>query len=78
MFKCFGRNTMKYYGVTPTVTVQIFRVINYYMSRNMRKHMLLICAPSEDSNQPAHPCSLISLFVLRFYGPVTQMFVSLC
>ena len=26
---------------------------------------LLICAPNEDSNQPAHPCCLIRLFVVR-------------
>ena len=32
---------------------------------NVNKKYLLICAPNEDSNQPAHPYSLIRAFVVR-------------
>ena len=33
------------------------------------KTYLLKCAPNEDSNQPAHPCSLIKDFVVRMKKP---------
>ena len=40
------------------------KLISIYV-RNCEKPYLLTCAPNEDSNQPAHPRSLIRVFVVR-------------
>ena len=41
----------------------------WYMNRKSRKTYLTTCAPNEDSNQPAHPRSLIRVSVVRMKTP---------
>ena len=43
--------------------IQILEEVNH-LCRDMRK-CTFWCASSKDSNQPAHPCSLIRVFVVR-------------
>ena len=38
------------------------------------KSYLLLCAPNEDSDQPAHPRSLISVFVVHMRNPAALAF----
>ena len=41
-------------------------IVVYYMGLNMRKPVFGGFANNKDADQPAHPCSLISGFVIRF------------
>ena len=43
---------------------KFLKEMHQYMSRNMRQNQQNECAPSEDSDQPGHPPSLIRVFAV--------------
>ena len=43
----------------------MFQLVLLHMSRAMRKMCLMSYVNNKGTDQPAHPCSLISAFVVR-------------
>ena len=51
-----------------------YRPWNYNTNEpQLQKTYLLTCLPNEDSNQPAHPRSLISVFIVRMKKKIKKM-----